>query len=199
MIEFNVSVAIDPSPAEDPDHDATYVIHAGGHDIYRVLLHRDSGTIRPSRFESLVPRCPAFDIEQTEWVGRRKIAVRNATSGARIGEIRGRNLFFDAPNQVVGLHDPALPLKRMLRRALHARPNRFIFRRAFDRSTIGGIEAPPSAQGPWPLRMVKALGLDPTAQFPMVWQGRLDCAGLDFRMFAAMAVVLHGDRGDGSV
>ena len=196
MIAFSVSVVVDPPPADDPDHGVTYVIHTGGHDIYRVLLRRDSGTIRPSRFESLDPRCPAFEIEQTEWVGPRKIAVRTATRGVRIGEIRGRTLFFNDPNQVVGLHDPASPLKRMLRRALYTRPDRFVFRRAFDRSPVGGIEAPPSARGPWLLRMIKGLGRDPTAQGSIVWQGQLDCPGLDFRVFAAMAVVLHGDRGD---
>lgn len=195
MIEFSVSVAIDPPPADDLDHIATYVIHTGGHDIYRVLLRRDSGVIRPSCFVSLDPRCPAFEIEQTEWVGRRKIAVRTATRGVRIGEIRGRNLFFDGPNQVVGLHDPASPLKRVLRRALYALPDRFVFRRALDRSPVGGIEAPPSARGPWRLRMIRGLGRDPTAQGGIVWQGQLDCKGLDFRVFAAMAVVLHGDRG----
>ncbi|MDJ0666049.1 MAG: hypothetical protein QNJ61_02200 [Desulfobacterales bacterium] len=194
MSDFAVIAAIDPQAAEDPEYIATYVIRAGGHEIYRVPLRRGPGMIRLNRFGSLVPRCPDFEIQQTDWVGLRKIAVRTAARGLSIGEIRGPKLYFEKPNQIVGFHDAASPMKRTLRWALRGYPNRFVFVRAVDRMTIGWIEAPPDAMGPWPVRMVKALRRKSSDEAQCVWLGQLDCPDLDFRLFAALAVVLHSDQ-----
>jgi hypothetical protein len=195
MSDFAVIAAIDPQVAEDPEYTATYVIRAGRHDIYRVHLRRGPETIRPSRFGSLVPRCPDFEIRQTDWVGLRKIAVRTVARGLSIGEIRGQKLYFAKTNQIVGFHDAASPIKRTLRRVLHGYPNRFVFVRAVDRAPIGWIEAPPDAMDPWPVRMAKALRRGSSDGASCVWHGQLDCPDLDFRIFAAVAVVLHSDRG----
>ena len=197
MSDFTVIAAIDPQVAEDPEYTATYVIRTGGHDIYRVHLRRGPGTIRPSRFGSLIPRWPDFEIRQTDWVGLRKIAVRTAARGLSIGEIRGQKLYFEKTNQIVGFHDSASRLQRTLRRVLHGYPDRFVFVRALDRAPIGRIEAPPDAMTPWPVRMAKALRRGSLAEETHVWQGQLDCPDLDFRLFAAVAVVLHSDRGKG--
>ena len=69
--------------------------------------------------------------------------------------------------------------------------------RAVDRMTIGWIEAPPDAMAPWPVRMGKALRRGSLAKETQVWHGQLDCPDLDFRLFAAVAVVLHSDREKG--
>lgn len=197
MIDFAVIAAIDPQVAENPEYTATYVIRAGEHHIYRVHLRRGPGKIRPSRFESLVPRCPDFEIQQTDWAGLRKIAVRTAARGLSIGEIRGQKLYFEKTNQIVGCHDAASPMKRTLRRVRHGYPNRVVFVRAVDRAPIGWIEVPPTAMAPWPVRMVKALRRGSLDEDTCVWLGQLDCPDLDFSLFAAVAVVLHSDRGKG--
>ena len=80
---------------------------------------------------------------------------------------------------------------------LHGYPDRFVFVRALDRTPIGWIEAPPDTMAPWPVRMAKALRRRSLAEETHVWQGQLDCPDLDFRLFAAVAVVLHSDREKG--
>lgn len=194
MADFTIRTAGDPAAEDFADDSATYVIRVGGKDVYRVNLCRRQRTVLPSRFETCVAGIHSFEIEQTSTVGRRKIDVREGATGARIGELRGLKLYFDRPNQIVGLHDPTPQLQRLVGNALRGGPVRFIFRRAIDRLAIGWIDLPPANPLPWPGRILSRLKLlRQVAQNPF-WQGQLTSTDLDFRPFAAMAVVLHSDR-----
>lgn len=197
MTDFVISCLIDPAGQDAEGYTATYIIRIGGDEVYQAHLYRRPGAVLPSRFETRAAGFLPFEIYQTSKVGLRKIDVREAFAGARIGEIRGLKLYFDGPNQIVGLHDPAALARRLVRRALRDRPDRFIFQRAIDRAAIGWIETPPSTQGLWPLRILKGFKQSMGAEETVVWQGQLDGPDPDFRPFIAVAVILHSDHGYG--
>jgi hypothetical protein len=194
MSAFAIISVTDPDDRAEAGHAASYIIHVGGDEAYRGLLGCRQGTILPCRFESLAAGFLPFEINQTSKVGLRKIEVREAFAGARIGEIRGLKLYFDGPNQIVGLHDPTSHVRGIIRRVLRGHPDRFIFRRAIDRNEIGWIESPPTDRDAWPMRILKGFERSPRAEQTLVWQGRMDAPDLDLRPFLATAVVLHSDR-----
>lgn len=197
MIDFNISSTIDQAVQDIADYSATYVIRVGGEEVYRASLCRRQNTVRSSRFETSVAGFLPFEINQTSQVGLRKIDVREAFAGVRIGEIRGPKLYFDGPNQIVGLHDPAPLLQRVLRQTLRGCPACFVFRRAIDRSAIGWIGVSPSAPNPWPIGIFRDLKRSLREKESLVWQGQVTASDLDLRPFVAAAVVLHSDCGYG--
>lgn len=197
MTDFTISCRQDPDAPDGADSIVIYNIRVGGDDAYRTWLCRRPGEIRSSRFETLAAGFRPFEINQASLAGLRRINIREAFAGPRIGEMRGLRLYFDGPNQVVDLHDPATPVRRLARRVVRGRPQRFIYRQAVDRGTIGGVEAPPSIHGGWLTRIVKGIDQSRLEKETLVWRGRLDNPDLDLRPFIAAAVVMHGDQGYG--
>jgi hypothetical protein len=195
MTPFGIFASTEPNAGDEAGYFAIYSIHIGGEEAYRVLLGHRRDAVRPCRFDSLGGGFRPFEINTASRAGLRKIEVREAIAGARIGEIRGLKLYLDGPNQIVGLHSPASLVRRITRRVLRGHPGRFIFRRAIDRREVGWIESPPSFRGPWPIRIREDRRRSPRAAPTLVWQGRMDASDLDLRPFLAAAVVLHSDRG----
>ncbi len=192
MTDFAIRCWFDPGVQDMADYTATYAVLVGGDEAYQGLLCRRQGVVLPSRFETLSAGHLPFDIYQTSSVGRRKIEVREAFAGVRIGEMRDLRLYFDGANQIVGLHDPATLGQRLARAALRRSPDQFIFRRAVDRGAIGWIATPPSAH-PWLAGIRKGFKRSIEATVTEVWQGQLDKPDLDLRPFIAAAVILHSD------
>ncbi len=197
MTDFTMHCRTDPDAQALTGYAVTYGICIYGDEAYQGHLLRQQGVVLPSRFESLAAGYRPFEINQTNRVGLRKVDVREAFAGERIGEIRGLKLYFDGPNQIVGLHDPTPFMQRLARNALNGSPDRFIFRRAVDRATIGWMEAPRSAGGIWPVRFIRNLKRSLADQDALVWRGQLNCPDLDFRPFLAIAAILHNDQGRG--
>ena len=195
MTDFTLHCRTDPDVRDLAGYAATYGIRVSGDEAYQGHLFRRQGLVQQSRFESLAAGYRPFEIHQTNWVGIRKIDVREAFAGERIGEIRGLKLYFDGPNQIVGLHDPTPMLQRLARNVLKGSPDRFVFRRAVDRAGIGWMEIPRTGSGVWPVRLIRNLKRSRVDQEAPVWQGQLSWLDLDFRPCLAAAVILHCDWG----
>ncbi len=195
MTDFTVHCRTEPDAQAWAGYFATYGIRIGGDDAYLGHLFRQQGEILPSRFETLAAGFRSFEVNQTHRVGLRKVEVREAFAGQCIGELRDLKLYFEGSNQIVGLHDPTPLFQRLARNAFNGRPERFIFRRAIDRSAIGWMETPRIEGGIWPVRLVRNPRPSRADQDAPVWQGQFNCPDLDGRLFIAAAVILHSDRG----
>ncbi len=194
MTDFTIHCAIDPELQEEDTCRVAYVILIGGDMVYQVQLGRRQGMVLPSRFGTQVAGFLSFDVSQTSTVGLRRIEVREAFAGVRIGEMRGLRLFFDRPNQVVGLYDPAPFARRLARQTLGAAPHRFVFQRAIDRAAVGWMEIPRRERDAWPVRLFRRLNRSPAVKDALVWQGQLSDPDLDCRPFIAAATILHSDQ-----